>query len=302
MLLSESPERASAPLLERYRRHYAIPNDIPLTLDHLRQHLVVELSVTQELLASDPEERAEVFAAGYARIYRELWWFNASEDTAAANVPDIAPWVAALGPAPARVYEVGSGQGALARALGAAGYDVVATDISPERGGDRAAQGNVRWEHTDGVHLDRHAEPGTFDAVISDQVVEHLHPDDFGAHLRGARALLREGGVYAFRTPHGPSGPYDSSLAFGFPVAIATHLREYSIAERVAALREAGFRKVLAVRPGAEPRPSAAYARYLVAAERQLLRIPAGPRRVVIKRALRDGVLFHRNAILVGVR
>lgn len=302
MLLSESSDRAPGPLLERYRRHYAIPQDIPLTVEQLRHHLIVELSVTEELLASDPDRRAEVFAAGYARIYRELWWFNAADDAAGANVPDIAPWVSALGPAPASIYEVGSGQGALARALGAAGYDVVATDISPERGGDRAAEGTVRWAHTDGVHLDRHAEPGTFDAVISDQVVEHLHPDDFVAHLRGARALLRDGGVYAFRTPHGPSGPYDSSLAFGFPIPIATHLREYSFAERVEALREAGFRRVLAVRPDGGHRASAAYARYLVAAERALMRLPLGLRRIVIKRGLRDGVLFHRNAILVGVR
>lgn len=289
-------------ILSRYRRHYAIPESVELTEDHLRQHLIVELEVTRELLASSPEDRAEIFARGYARIYEELWWFNVAEDAAGVAAVDIRPWVAMIGP-PCRVYEVGSGQGALARALAAAGYEVTASDISPERGGDREAEDGVTWAETDGVHLDRFAEPGSFDAVISDQVVEHLHPDDLVPHLRGAHALLRPGGVYAFRTPHGPTGPYDSGLAFGFDSPLATHLKEYTFAERVAALREAGYAKVLAEQPRrGGSRPSARYAEYLVFAERQLDRLPLGVRRQVSKRVLRDGLLFRRNAILAGVK
>lgn len=299
MLRSADP---AAAWLRRYRRHYRIPDDIELTVDDLRRHLAVELDVTGQLLAAPAERRAAAFADGYARIYRELWWFQQAERRAGA-APDIAPWIAAIGAARGRVYEVGSGEGALARALGAAGFHVTATDISRERGGARAEKAGVRWADTDGVHLDRYAEAGAYDAVISDQVVEHLHPDDLPAHLRGARALLRDGRRYAFRTPHGPTGPYDSSLAYGFPVALGTHLREYAFAERVDALRRAGFREVLAVRPGRRGWvASACYARYLVNAERALGWLAAGPRRVVVKRVLRDTVAFHRNAILVGVR
>lgn len=292
---------ARSPQLEVYRRHYAVPDDIELTDDHLRQHLIVELEVTRDLLASAPEQRAEVFARGYARIYEELWWFNAIEDAADVTL-DIAPWVAMIGP-PCRVYEVGSGQGALARALAAAGYEVTATDISPARGGARAAEGGVAWAYTDGVRLSEHAQTGAFDAVISDQVLEHLHPDDVVTHLREARALLRDRGVYAFRTPHGPTGPYDSGLPFGFASPLATHLQEYSFADRVAALREARYAKILAERPTRTGSvSSAAYARYLVAAERRLGRLPLDVRRRVTKRVLRDRLLFRRNAILAGVK
>lgn len=289
-------------ILTRYRRHYAIPESIELTEDDLRRHLIVELEVTRELLASSPEERADVFARGYARIYEELWWFNVAEDAAGVAAVDIRPWVAMIGP-PCRVYEVGSGQGALARALAAAGYDVTASDINAERGGDREAEDGVFWAETDGVNLDRFAEPGSFDAVISDQLVEHLHPDDLVPHLRGAHALLRPGGVYAFRTPHGPTGPYDSGRAFGFASPLATHLKEYTFAERVAALREAGYARIVAEQPRCGgPRPSARYADYLVRAERQLGRLPLGVRRQVSNRVLRDGLLFRRNAILAGVK
>lgn len=288
-------------LVKRYRRHYQIPDSVPLTQDHLRHHLIVEMEVTRELLASSPESRRETFARGYARIYEELWWFNVAEDAAGETAVDIRPWVAMIGP-PCRVYEVGSGQGAMARALARAGYDVVATDISAERGGDRVAEENVTWGETDGVHLDRFAQPRSFGAVISDQMVEHLHPDDFVTHLRTARALLRPRGRYVFKTPHGPTGPYDASLPFGFPTALGTHLHEYSFGERVAALREAGYAQVLAERPSrGGPRASAGYARYLVEAETQLQRLPLPVRRQVVKRMLRDRLAFRRNAILAGV-
>jgi 2-polyprenyl-3-methyl-5-hydroxy-6-metoxy-1,4-benzoquinol methylase len=289
-------------LVERYRRHYRIPDSVDLTLDDLRHHLIVELEVTRALLASTPQARRNAFELGYERIYRELWWFNAADDTANPGEIDVAGWRAMIGPAPRRVYEVGSGQGTLARALARAGYDVVATDTSRERGGDRDDEARLTWGETDGVNLHQFAEQGAFDAVVSDQLVEHLHPDDFATHLDSARLLLKAGGVYAFRTPHGPSGPYDSSLPFGFPVALGTHLREYSFASRAAALRSAGYRLVQTERPTRRgPVASATYLSYLVFAEARLDRLPWAARRVVIKRLLRDGLVFRRNAIVAGL-
>ncbi len=291
-------------LVARYRQHYGIPDEVPLDLDDLRHHLVVELQVTRELLESTPESRRETFERGYSRIYRELWWFNAADEALGRGI-DPSPWMAMIGPPPRGVYEVASGQGGLARALAAAGYEVEATEITAERGGDRAPEPRLRWSTTDGVHLDRYAPGSAYDAVISDQLVEHLHPDDLIAHLRGVLALLRPGGCYAFRTPHGLSGPYDSSLVFGMPLALGTHLREYSFAERVAALKKAGFATVVAERPGfglpgrRRPHPSARYLRYLLTVEGWLERLPAGPRRAVIQRVLRGG-LFHRDAILAA--
>ncbi|MBJ7329210.1 MAG: methyltransferase domain-containing protein [Solirubrobacteraceae bacterium] len=288
-------------LLERYRAHYHVPDEIELTLDDLRRHLVVELDVTRELLASTPETRRETFAAGYERIYRELWWFNAIESAEASAPVDIRNWVAMIGSAPRRVYEVGAGEGRLARTLARAGYDVTATDISAARGGARDDEPGLRWEETDGINLHEHAETGAYDAVISDQVVEHLHPDDLVPHLRNARRLLRPGGCYAMRTPHGPSGPYDSSAAFGFPEALATHLREYDFRSRVAAFHAAGYTAVAAERPTRRgPKACAHYARYLCAADEQLMRIPFRARSLVVRRVLRDGVPFRRNAILTG--
>src|SRR2546428_8393562 len=77
-------------------------------------------------------------------------------------------WVLAeLPPPPARVLEVGCGSGALARALSAAGYDVLAIDpVAPE--GPIFRQ--IRLEQP---------EDGEFDAVVSSRPLHHV--DDLRA-------------------------------------------------------------------------------------------------------------------------
>lgn len=90
--------------------------------------------------------------------------------------PGLLAFVRANLPAPpARVLEVGAGEGALARALEAAGYDVVAIDPEPGGAGVRA------------VPLHRLDEPaGSFDAALAVVSLHHVEP------LEGSIARLAE--------------------------------------------------------------------------------------------------------------
>jgi SAM-dependent methyltransferase len=83
-----------------------------------------------------------------------------------------------LPPAPCRVLEVGCGKGELARALSAAGYDVVAID--PE-----APEGDIFRRTT----IEAFAEPGAFDAVVASMSLHHLH--DLSVALDKLVRLLR---------------------------------------------------------------------------------------------------------------
>ena len=47
---------------------------------------------------------------------------------------------------------------------------------------------------TDGVSLP--VEPGSVDVAYSDQLMEHLHPDDAVAQLENVVRAIRPGGVY----------------------------------------------------------------------------------------------------------
>ena len=85
---------------------------------------------------------------------------------------------AALPPPPARVLEVGCGQGELARALDAAGYDVVAID--PE-----APEGPIFRC----VRLEELAEDETYDAAVASRSLHHV--GDLGGALDKLARLAR---------------------------------------------------------------------------------------------------------------
>lgn len=90
--------------------------------------------------------------------------------------------LAHLPPVPARVLEVGCGEGALAHALAQAGY--VITAIDPE-----APEGPLFRN----VTLEEFAEPGPFDAVVASRSLHHV--EGLAVALDRIAALLASGGV-----------------------------------------------------------------------------------------------------------
>lgn len=97
---------------------------------------------------------------------------------------DVAEFVLAELPAPpAGVLEVGCGRGQLARALAAAGHDVLAID--PD------APGGPMFRQTTIEELD---ESGPYDAIVASRSLHHVH--DLGLALDKIAALLRPGGTF----------------------------------------------------------------------------------------------------------
>ena len=94
--------------------------------------------------------------------------------------PDAVAYVrAALPPPPARLLEIGAGDGELATALAHAGYDVVAID---PKGGDGVLP--VALEDLD-------APPRSFDAAVAMLSLHHVMP--LGKSLRRLSEVLRHG-------------------------------------------------------------------------------------------------------------
>jgi ubiquinone/menaquinone biosynthesis C-methylase UbiE len=88
---------------------------------------------------------------------------------------------AQLPPVPARVLEVGCGDGRLARALDELGYQVVAIDPAAPAGPTFQA-----------VSLDEFADPARFDAVVASRALHHIH--DLPGALFKVQRLLVSGG------------------------------------------------------------------------------------------------------------
>jgi SAM-dependent methyltransferase len=81
---------------------------------------------------------------------------------------EVTAWVRSqLPPAPARVLEVGCGDGKLAWALAAAGYDVLAIDpVAPK--------GEIFRRTT----IEALSDPSSFDAVVASRSLHHVHDLD----------------------------------------------------------------------------------------------------------------------------
>ena len=235
-------------LIELYRANYAIAQKAKLTEEMILQHWELEKHLTHELLESKPESRWEIFEKCYSTLYRELDWLNQLIDSdKKEEYLDIkyAHWVELIGSIPKKVYEIGSGKGQLITYLAHQGYECRATEITRERGEKWVnIIPNLTWGNSDGIHFERFEPTNTYDVAISDQVVEHLHPEDLVDHFRGVLKILAPGGRYIFITPHVHTGPGDISRVFRCEKAMGMHLKEYTYRELAVKLKLAGFKSV----------------------------------------------------------
>jgi len=237
-------------LIHRYKSNYKIPHEAEITEEMILRHWELERSLTTELLGSTPDNSWEVFERCYSRLYSELDWLNelVDKDMASAPSEEYRDWVRIIGPSPKSIYEIGSGKGGLVKYLASLGHQCKATEITRERG-QKHIEGEscLSWGISDGVHLDKFESSGSYDVLVSNQVVEHLHPDDLGGHFIGALSILKRGGRYLFSTPHRSAGPSDVSRVFKCNTPRGMHLHEYTYSEIRDSLVNTGFRSIKAV-------------------------------------------------------
>jgi SAM-dependent methyltransferase len=133
--------------------------------------------------------------------------------------------------------EIGAGDCALAERVARTVRHVYAVDVSDQRRG-RELPPNCEVVISDGRSIP--VPEGSVDLAFSDQLMEHLHPDDALAQLHNIRRALKPGGTYICITPNRLYGPSDISRHFD-EVPRGFHLKEYSLSELRRTLEAAGF-------------------------------------------------------------
>jgi SAM-dependent methyltransferase len=149
-----------------------------------------------------------------------------------------------------RVLEIGCGHGVSALMIAQCAREVVGIDASEFNVGraresiPSELEGRLRFEQMDAATLD--FDDQDFDVIYSNDLVEHLHPDDMRCHLSRAHEILRPKGHYICVTPHRDTGPHDATKFFkprGTPPE-GLHLVEYNCTELASLLREHGFSRI----------------------------------------------------------
>ena len=240
-------------LVDRYKDNYHIATEAVITEEMILHHWELEKKLTQRLLNSPLENRWKIFEECYTILYSDLPWLNLPVSSVSVVTKEdldkkYSFWVSLVGAPQKKIYEVGSGKGELIRYLASIGHQCRATEITSQRGEKFTKdQPGLSWSISDGVHLNRFEPNNHYDVVISDQVIEHIHPDDLLAHFKGVKSILTEKGRYILCTPHVHDGPWDVSRVFKCEKPIGMHLKEYTYRELVKMLKRAGFKDIYTV-------------------------------------------------------
>ena len=216
------------------------------TADQIREHYEIEKDLAARLKNSSAEQRRELYTSLYNELFRrvphhtQLTQKQSREETAAY----VAQQMRFLSPflAPETTFlEIGPGSCALSIHVAGRVRAVYAVDVSQEITASIQAPDNFSLLISDGRSIP--AADGIVDVAYSNQLMEHLHPDDAGAQLGEIYRVLRPGGTYVCLTPNRITGPHDISRNFD-DVATGFHLREYTTAELQGMFAAVGFRRI----------------------------------------------------------
>jgi len=215
------------------------------TFEQLKKHYEIEKVLARRLKNSKRDERALLYTEIYKELYRKVpEVFRKSNQSDRSR--DISTQLNMLKPfvdSKTTFLEIGPGDCALSFEVAKRVHRVIAVDVLGEVATSEVQPLNFMLVITDGLSID--VQQSMVDVAFSNQLMEHVHPDDVAIQLKNIYKALVPGGVYICITPHRFSGPHDISKYFD-EVATGLHLKEYTYSELNTMFKEVGFSKIYA--------------------------------------------------------
>jgi SAM-dependent methyltransferase len=214
--------------------------------EHFRAHYEIEKKLAKRLKDAPGDARRTLYSEVYDEMYRSVPQHEGNLKKQSAEMTDAAvqsqfrfikPYVNEQ----TVFVEVGAGDCGFAKAVSPYVSRTYAIEVSAAIASSETTPPNMEILITDGISIPIPAE--TVDLCFSNQVMEHLHPDDALEQLRNIHRALAPGGRYVCLTPNRLNGPHDVSAHFDTE-ATCFHLREYSITELARVMRAAGFKHI----------------------------------------------------------
>lgn len=245
------------------------------SFERVKDHYEIEKELAGRLRAASKEERRHLYTTVYDELFRRVPdhpQLQSKRDPKARR-REVLERLTLLRPylnADATYLEIGPGDCALAIEAARRVRKVFAVDVSREIAAGILLLKNLELATSDGCSIP--VADSSIDIAYSDQLMEHLHPDDAAEQLTNIYHALKPGGEYLCITPNRWTGPHDVSRYFD-EEATGFHLREYSVSELARMFTGVGFRK-LRVLVGAGSSHVSVPAAFITTLERVLAMLP----------------------------
>ncbi len=212
------------------------------TSAQILEHYEIEKRIAGRLRNSTTEERANLYTWAYDELFRQVPHHPMMDDVevnehrkrSAKEVFNLQPFLRKE----SIFLEIGPGDCVVSLEIAKQVKKVYAIDVSTEITKKLDAPANFELILSDGSSIA--LPPESVDIAYSNQLMEHLHPDDSLKQLQNVYEALKPGGVYFCVTPNRLSGPHDVSRSFD-AVATGLHLKEYTVRELDLIFRKTGF-------------------------------------------------------------
>jgi len=263
--------------------------------ERLAAHYAVERELAARLRAAPADERARVYGEVYDELFRRLPDHPQLAIDPAQRDHEVSQklrFVSRFLDNRSCLMEIGAGDCAFSLRAAPMIRRGIVVDVSQVIVSAAQKMPNLEVVISDGTSLP--VEPESVDVAYSDQLMEHLHPDDALLQLTNVVRAVRPGGVYICITPNRVSGPHDISRIFD-EVATGFHLREYTGREIRNMFLGAGFTNI-GFYAGGHGRYVRIPAALALSAEAAFERLPAAIRRRKIP-ALAAHVLLGLNVV-----
>jgi len=214
------------------------------SFEQIKNHYLVERSIAKKLKESNREKRKQIYKSMYEELFNKvpdhprLTRIKSKQLITCANKDKFSLVSGFLDKS--KVFaEFGPGDCKFAIEIAKHVKYVYGIDISDQHDPTDYTPENFKLIIYNGYDLDE-IEDNSVDIVFSDQLIEHLHPEDTKLHFKLVHRILKAGGKYVFRTPHSLTGPHDISQYFsdepeGF------HLKEWTYIEIKSMLKDLGY-------------------------------------------------------------
>jgi SAM-dependent methyltransferase len=204
------------------------------SFEQIRNHYLVERSIAKRLKGSSREKRTLIYTTMYQELFSKVpdhprLTRRKSERLTKIKNKDKFNLVRRFLTGSDVFAEFGPGDSIFAAKVAGKVKYVYGIDITDQRNISDIFPENFELIIYDGYNLNE-IESNSIDIIFSDQLIEHLHPEDTKLHFKLVHRLLKTGGKYVFRTPHSLTGPRDISRYFSEKPE-CLHMKEWTYNE-----------------------------------------------------------------------